>query len=202
MATRLTFPPFVTASQWSTAWQTLFTRAKDVNGSTHAADGTLVPKLTNADAVSLSMAWLAAADKQRWPLWYQYAALAYGWSPDRDRLLTSDKQAARPYPVEFANDLWLSTFKLALDLDGDKVPGPRLDMDGRFDDPVFQGEVRAALTEDGAKAPLLRREPMPTITKKKKPKPAKRTPFLWTVAIYYLAYRVIKNVTGGARYAG
>lgn len=164
VAARRTFPPVVTASAWPTAWLALREAAAKRNGMTedfraHAPTSAHpgmfdVAHLTNADAVALIQAWLSAVPdaRKRFPLWYQFAAIAYGWSVERDKLDTSAARGARLYPTAAAQELWRATSELSLALDAEGVPSPRLETDGRFDDLVFAGSVAAALREDGAEA--------------------------------------------------
>lgn len=164
-----TFPPFVTASKWSTAWTAVFQAALKSNGKGHAPDGTMVPRLTNAEAVTLVMGWMEAATLRRFPLWYQFGAVAYGWDPSTDKLDTSTARAAKLYPLEATHELWLATSDLSDVLDVDAPTAPRLALDGTFGDAVFQGQVRAALREDGAEAAF--KIPLPACKDPKTGKP-------------------------------
>jgi hypothetical protein len=94
----------------------------------------------------------ASRTRELFPLWYQYAAAAYGWDPKGDQLVTSTKQRDAFYPDVLLVEFWKSLTALAGDLDNAREPNPRLDLDGEFSDVVFQGEVRAALRDDGATA--------------------------------------------------
>jgi hypothetical protein len=142
------FPPFITASSWRTIVVALASAVKDKRGST---------RLTNGEVITVIMAWLAAIGHTRiaarFPLWYQFAATAYGWDPKkRDRLVTTTKQRDALYSSSLNDELWSAMTSLADELERDAWGTPRLDLDGRFDDVVFQGEVRAALKQDGAQA--------------------------------------------------
>lgn len=116
---------------------------------------TLYPKLTNGQAVTLIMAWMQAVGPSvdvSWSLWYQLAAVAYGWSPESDRLITTTRQRDAWYPGALAVELWMQTQALAEMLDkGQTFPeGVSLALDGDFADPTFQGQVASALRQDGA----------------------------------------------------
>lgn len=153
LAARSAFPPFVTASKWSTVWDALWSSARKRNGGSHASDGQLVPRIRNGDAVTLSIAWLDAAGARAFPLWYQFAAIGYGWNPPRrDSLDTSKRRRSAWYPTDAASELWLVTSALAADMDSSLKLNPRLDMADRFTDAVSVSQVRSALQGDGAQA--------------------------------------------------
>jgi hypothetical protein len=142
----MNLPPVIEASSWLGAWSALRAR---------------VLSLSCADAGRIVVAWTFAVGERAWPLWYQFAAVAYGWSPARDELDTSAAQAARPYPL--AEDLWSSMQALAAELDaGGELGYPVfLQFDttpGEWGDPTWLELVRGALVEDGAR-PLLVDEP-------------------------------------------
>ncbi len=159
-----TFPAVLTASKWISAYQSAWNRAQKAHGMATSSDGTVGPRLTNAEAASLINAWRIAAGVG-FPLWYQFAAVAYGWSPDNDNLDTSAKQAGSSYlPDDLAVALWVVTQRLALDLD-DGPSDPRLEMANAFGDPTFAGAVRAALLGDGAEAAF--KIPLPVCRDKK-----------------------------------
>jgi hypothetical protein len=163
---RAAFPPFVTASQWISVFESTWNRAQRARGLDTNDEGTIAPRLTNAEAVALVRAWKSAATAARFPLWYQFAAAAYGWDPpDNDTFNTSAKQAARLYETEINVQLWLALHRLALDLDDTAEP-PRLDFDGAlFDDVMVVASVRARLQEDGAEAAF--KIPIPACRDKK-----------------------------------
>jgi len=146
LAARGAFPPFVTSSRWSTSWDALRSSAHRRNGSVSG-----VPKLRNREAVTLAMAWVGAAGARAFPLWYQFAAAAYGWNPPRrDALVTSLKRSESWYPDSVTRDLWNVTQSLAGSMDAERVPSPRLDLVPAFADPVVVARVGAALREDGS----------------------------------------------------
>lgn len=174
---RTTYPPLITASQWATVfdatWKktldarkrspsdplirpatlinaTVWESARKRSGSAFPA--LAAPRLRNSEVITLVMAWLPPAGASRFPLWYQFAASAYGWTPKSDKLDVRARRGAAWFPDSLAADLWLSLADLAERLDAERVSSPRTDMDGAFSDVVFQGEVRAALRGDGAAA--------------------------------------------------
>ena len=149
---RSALPPFITASRWGSVWQSAWETARRVRGAGNAPDGTTVPRLTNAEALTVALAWRDAAGA-RFPLWDQFAAVAYGWNPPaRDVIDSSAKRHDGLYPLDTGNELWLSTSSLADDLDAEGVPDPRLDLADRFNDGVSQAKVAASLRADGARA--------------------------------------------------
>jgi hypothetical protein len=121
--------------------------------------------LSNGEAVALIRGFTDAAGKQRFPLWQQFAAVAYGWdggeSVDLD---ASESQGAALYLDEVDVMLWLTLRKLAEDLDGDQTRG-RIGLDAVFGDVMYMAEVKAALVEDGAEAQL--KIPVPVCKDKK-----------------------------------
>lgn len=113
----------------------------------------VAPKMTNREAAAVisSMRAIAPIANDAFALWYQYAALAYGWDPDTDRLDLSSAQADRVYPADAAVELQLAMQRLTGELDDRAIPDPRLELDkGTFDDRIFQAEIAAALRQDGA----------------------------------------------------
>lgn len=165
---RATLPPVITASRWGTAFDAAWSRILDAHGSGLPITPPLprdqfgipappAPRLTNGEAIALIAGWHDAAT-HRFPLWYQYAAVAYGWDPENDNLDTSPSQAAKAYmPDEVNAALWGELFQVASALDGEldaaeNMAKPRIDLDTAFNDPVFAGKVAAQLKADGADA--------------------------------------------------
>lgn len=148
------------ASKWETIFWSQWEAAKTKRGavpSQHALDntirGTLTPRVTNAEAVALVVAWKAKADAHLggWSLWYQFAAVGYGWSVTSDKLVITAPQAAKLYALDTTTELWLALQRIALALDGINAPTMQLNAQS-FADPVFQARVRKSLREDGATA--------------------------------------------------
>lgn len=176
-ATVRTFRPVYTASRWATVWRGMFT---DLADRSHNAPG---PPMSNAEAVAFVRAWRDAGKRagNRSPLWAQYAARAYGWSPPaRTYLRRDDAQGAAAFPTVAADDidavdLWSYGKDIAGTLDTANVPDARIDVDSQsFRDPVFAGEVRAALQAEGFDAAF--KVPLPGCRDKKTGK--MRTPYL------------------------
>jgi hypothetical protein len=134
-------------------------------------DGTVAPHWTNREAIAV-VAALRAAAGARFPLWYQFAAPAYGWEPGRNRLDRSDEQADRDYDANAAVMLNLELQRIAQELDEARKPDPRMDLDAQsWTDVAFQGEVTKALRDDGAQAQF--KIPLPACKDPKTGKPAK-----------------------------
>jgi len=147
MAVATTWRPVYTASRWSTLLDGM--RAT----MTERAPGAPGPPLTNAEAVAFIREWRDVSHASS-SLWWQFAAVAYGWSPTSDALNTGAQQAGRWYAPTLAPDLWRWAEGIASELDAraDGQP-PRIAVDkDTFADPVFFGNVRARLVEDGARA--------------------------------------------------
>lgn len=160
------FPPLVTASTWATALDSLWERQKSARGLDNTPDG--APHLTNAEAVALIRAWRGAvwnmAGASTFPLWYQFAAVAYGWNPpDAD---TFDVNGGdNPYPAEINTLLWAALRDVADAMDSTDSP-PRLEFDNtRFDDVDTVAGVRQQLQQDGAQAAF--KIPLPACRDKK-----------------------------------
>lgn len=136
---RFRLGPLATASSWFTLWEAL------ADASRRARAG----QLTNREAVAVVHAFRTAAS---FPLWHQFAAVAYGWDPTHNRFDTSAAQADRFYPRELTADLWSATKAVALELDTTRTKEPRLELDADdFSDVLVHGSVRDALIQDGAK---------------------------------------------------
>lgn len=160
------WPAKISGSSWANVLESLWNVPLKARGKYTVPfpgpDGTLTdtvaPRLTNGDVVRIVMAYLAAVAGRRdtFPLWAQFAATAYGWDPDgksakRGRLFdTSTARRDAAYADPMLVELWLALMATSRELDFDKEPNARLDLDGDFGDVVFQGEVAAALKQDGA----------------------------------------------------
>lgn len=158
------WPQELHGNAWRALYDATWQQAMAVNGKGKAAytnskgtlyPDTVYPKLTNGQAVTLIMSWMFAVGTKvdtKWALWYQLAAVAYGWTPDRDRLDTSTRQRDAWYPGVLTIELWMQLDALSSMLDGGKTSpaGVTLALDGDFSDPTFQGQVASALRGDGA----------------------------------------------------
>ena len=149
---RAVFPAVVTASTWSAVVASLWKRAQDARGLDTVEDGT-APTLSNADAVAIVIAWREAASSSRFPLWYQFAAVAYGWDPPENDTF-NPSQGAELYPSDVNIELWREMNRQATEMDADGHAGnPRVAFNGdAFDDVNTVAFVRAALLSDGAEA--------------------------------------------------
>lgn len=147
---RFRLPPLVTSSNWLTLWSSLHDAARRARG------GDDYPRLTNREAVALVAGFreLAKPTSEGWPLWYQFAAPAYGWDPTGDRFVTSERNADARYPDDATRELWEATKRIATNLEEEQPRRePRFELSRfRIADLDFQGDVRQALIHDGAKA--------------------------------------------------
>jgi hypothetical protein len=150
MAERFTLPPMITASSWGSVMDALW--SKSSRGMTTDDEGTIAPKWTNREAVAVIAALRGlAAMAEGFPLWYQFAAIAYDWEPGRNRLDRSDEQADRFYDPGAAVMLNLEMQRLVGELDDLHRTSPRLDLDSHsWTDAALQGEIAKSLREDGA----------------------------------------------------
>lgn len=124
-------------------------------------EGTLAPRMTNGEVITVVMAWMpptAGIRATAFPLWDQFAAAAYGWNPATGKLDTSAKNRDDWYPDALLVALWSQLMGAADELDtadrryrlDDPHRGkPRLDFDGRWDDIVFQETVKMTANQDG-----------------------------------------------------
>lgn len=151
-------------------------------GNAYRLAGEIVPPLTNAEVVAIVEGVLADLGKSAMPLWYQYAAAAYGWAPPGVVLDASPARGAALFDPELTRSFWVELDNVQMhaadndDLDAapgpNAVPSPRLDLDASFTNPVIMGEVGAALGEDGAKT--LWKIPLPACKDPKTGKPVGR----------------------------
>lgn len=208
MAPTRTFPPVISASRWGTAWQSAFSSALSKRGRATNADGTLTPRLTNGEALELLWSWHLTGGRDAFPLYGQYAAVCYGWTPDNGVMDIRPAQRDALMGIEDTAALWLALFDSAGELDAKRpVVRPVLRLDhGFFDDAIVQGAVAEELKNDGADSITFRIKGdttvPPTNITKPKPKPKTKTPLWMQVTLVYIGYRVIKNMTGGPKYAG
>ena len=161
------FPATLAASTWRVAFTGLWARAEKAHGTTRSRGGwrgspsdappgvliagTPAPRITNGEAVQLVRAFRVAAGSA-FSLWYQYAAVAYGWDPpSNDSLDASSPQADRAYQSDITVALWMELYRLAKQLDVDGVEAA-LALENDFSDAVFIASVRDNLAGDGADA--------------------------------------------------
>lgn len=195
---RTTFPQTITASTWSNAWGAAFAKAQARYGRQQAADGTEAPPLSYADLSALVRAWHAAAGPA-FPLWSQWAALAFDWDPTMapGKWNTGADRAKKRLDADMARDFWVATHKLALDLDDNGKPAALDVQAGTFGDPVWLAMVKADLLSDGAKAeweiPIGCRDPKTGKTKL----PYLGCPKGWTLTQVSLGAFMCKSDTTG-----
>lgn len=156
VAERFKLPPVLTGSTWGNVWQAAWERLRQQRGMTINSEGVVAPKLTNREAASIidAMRAIAPTTERKFPLWYQFAAVVYGWDPENDKIDISSAQADRFYEPDAAVELFVALQTMVFDLDDERAgTEPRVELDqGAFDDRIFQGEVVSALRADGAKA--------------------------------------------------
>lgn len=163
MAEPFKLPATITADTWEDVWGQVWLRAQKARGTAQDDEGTLVPIMTNREALALVVGIRKLKTEQPFGFWYLFAAVAYGWDPvDHDYLDKSAAQADREYPPETGVALMIHLLRNVADFQmradaGD--PMVQLDKDA-FDDPIVQGSIVEALKQDGAVA--LKALPIPT----------------------------------------
>lgn len=152
MPSQLTLPPVLSASRWDTLASALWDRAP--RGRVSTDDGATVPRWTNREAVAVisGLRAIAKGSRDGFPLWYQYAAVAYGWTPEGDALEATAGQADADYPADDTELLGQELRRIAGDLEAVKHPDPRMYLSDVFDRRETLQEVSAALRDDGAEA--------------------------------------------------
>lgn len=169
MPERFTLPPTVTGSRWRNVIASL---ARSVRGMGQASDGTPAPVVTNREAVAVIAALRkAAANVSPWALWYQFAALAYGWSPTSPTLDTSDEHADDDYDLDAAAMLVQQAGLLADQLDAANTPEPALYLEDTWQSAGWLADVAQALDDDGANVQF--KIPLPACKDPVTGKPAK-----------------------------
>ena len=135
-----TWRPVYTASKWTT----LLAGMRDTVGKR---------KMTNAEAVAFIREWRDVAQSGG-PLWYQFAATAYGYAPPRRTLVRTAAQAAKSYPMTPALWTWASSIATELDSRPDAQFPARIAVNkDTFMDPVWFGNVLSKIEEDGGIKP-------------------------------------------------
>lgn len=179
------------ATTWANAYDRLWRSAKIARGCVTAQSGWTgkpseappgaviagcpAPRLTNAEAVRLIRAYKAAivGTSASWSLWYQFAAIAYGWDPPEvDELDASSVRADASYVPDVCVALWMALFDLTKQLDRGGSPA-QLTLDGDFAEASWLADVRGHLRGDGAEATF--KIPTPFCRDKKTGK--NRTPY-------------------------
>lgn len=159
----------ITGSTWENVWGAMWERPP--RGVVTDDEGTIAPRWTNREAVAV-IEGLRAAASSSFPLWYQFAATAYGWTPGESKLDRSDAQADRIFDPNAAVMLMLEIQRIAHELDDKRKPDPRLDLDAQsWSDVAVQSEIAKALREDGAQTQF--KIPLPVCKDPKTGKPAK-----------------------------
>lgn len=168
MPERFTLPRTITGSTWPNVMASLWERAP--RGLATDDGGVQAPIWTNREAVAVVMA-LRKLARSSFPLWYQFAAVAYGWSPDTDQMTARGGQADKLYPTEIAAMLSSEIERIAAELETAAPRDPKLDLDDVFDDKTVIAAVRGALQQDGAEATF--KIPLPMCKDPVTGKPAK-----------------------------
>lgn len=153
MPERFQLPQVITSSSWLTVMQSLWSQSK--RGTVRDDAGIEVPAWTNREAIAVVSAMRELAKGMPagagFPLWYQFAAVAYGWRPSSGELDNSMAQADRVYPADDAVELNAELERIVTHLDLRAHPNPRMALRDVFNSDTFLGEVRKALLQDGAK---------------------------------------------------
>jgi len=150
-ATSVRWAPVYTASKWVTV----------VNGM---RDTLAAKKMTNRNAVSFIREWNNVSPSGGKTLWAQFAAVAYGWTPERDQLVRSSAQGDAAYIMPSEVFSWAESIARELDERADVPPRISVNND-TWSDPTFYGAVRSQLQQDGARASF--KIPLPTCRDKK-----------------------------------
>lgn len=141
IAQRVSWRPVYTASKWVTLLDGMRGTLRD-RGDADA--------MTNREAVAFIREW-ANVSASPGNLFAQFAAVAYGWDPQRDTLNKSAAQGDRWYPLTPDVFSWASSIARELDDRADQPPriSPNKDT---WTDPMWYGSIRFQLQQDGARA--------------------------------------------------
>lgn len=122
-----------------------------------------VPRWTNREAVAVVMALrdLARGVPGGFPLWYQFAAVAYAWAPDEDQLWATAEQADAEYPPADSIELQSEAERIVAYLDRVNHPDPRVELNDAFGKASTLSDVSRALREDGAEPETSFKIPLP-----------------------------------------
>ncbi len=171
MPERFQLPPVITGSSWLTLMHSLWSQSK--RGTVTDSEGINVPAWSNREALAVvgALRELGKGTRDGFPLWYQFAAAAYGWSPASDKLDSTTSQADGVYPADDATELNAELERIVTALDVTQHPNPRMALVDIFDRSSFKDEVRTALKQDGARAEF--KIPLPACKDPSTGKPAK-----------------------------
>lgn len=148
----LRLPDLITASSWKNIVQSIWQQSSRLGLETDPDTGETAPAWTNRQALALVAGVRAAAKPvMAWPLWYQFAAAAYGWDPATNALDTSDGHADEAYPVGAAVQLVGELRRIAEQLDAVRYPELRVTLDDVWGNPAIVADVIGALAGDGAR---------------------------------------------------
>lgn len=155
MAERFKLPRVITASAWNTVGVSLWMDLERKRGTHENMFGGVSHKMTNREAVAIINGTRALAPMLRgkFPLWYQFAAVAYGWTPGSDKLNATQKQADEIYDPDAGFELEKAVNSVLIEMrDNHPDVPPRLELEeDMFNEPIFQGEVARALHADGVR---------------------------------------------------
>ena len=150
MPDRIALPPLVTASSWRSIVQSIWQQSARAGLETDD-DGRTAPAWSNRQALSIVAGVRnAARPVTAWPLWYQFAAAAYGWDPSTNELDTTDGRADGAYPAGAAVQLVDELRRIAEQLDAVHYPELRVELADVWADPTIVSDMSAALQGDGA----------------------------------------------------
>lgn len=154
MPERFALPPVITASSWANAVSSLLSQQRSSRGTEVDDEGKAAPVMTNREALAIVEAMRRPAQRvlTGWPMWYQFAAIAYNWeaNPGAPMLDASDERADADFPAYAAVMLGEELVRLAQGLDAVRYPDVRLDLTDVWAQPAVMAEIGAALQDDGA----------------------------------------------------
>src|SRR4029077_12234674 len=84
-----------------------------------------------------------------WPLWYQFAAAAYGWDPATGELDATDERADGAYPAGAAVQLVAELRRIAEALDAVRYPELRVELPESWGGAELVADMTAAVRDDG-----------------------------------------------------
>lgn len=171
MAERFVLPPLITGTTWQNVVSSLIRQQGDSRGL-EVDGGETAPAMTNREALAIVSAMRAAAQRVvGFPLWYQFAAIAYGWNPQGGDLDGRDAQGDADYPPYAGVMLVQELTRLAAALDAVHYPDARIDIPDVWAQPPLMAEIGAALQDDGAQVAF--KIPLPACKDPKTGAPAK-----------------------------